>query len=373
MIDKYYNPLSVYKRKEVKQQLQNIFRKVKPKKKLGIKDTLIQQGFSMLFYEITKTFFPTNFLGEWYAKLVQISTNYNLRFFQNEQLIYLETHPEDLIREVRINLVVSILLLKQSFFVHDEMGRFSKASQMLWNMIKHWNVQEGLMETTMQRMERNISEMWLVLRHPIALLMNVYYVNNNVSMDKIEAILADLINAGKSQTNIDGLCRQPYPTILQRDVKWYLEHEFDSLREYAEKHKDSFPSLSNIIAQYGDYQKKFIEELNTQEKEEYEFYRNEIQDWAKQYPAMKDSVNGNFVIKAIQTIANVPSAKINVDSRLIEDLKLDKEKKQELCLLFEKEKSFVIDNIYLEKFMTVGEIISYWNAFDNHAPIDMMP
>lgn len=366
MIDKYYNPLDIYQQDNVKMHLQNIEDEINFKEKLHLPSKAVKLG-------LTHYLGVSNLLGEWFAKLIQISTNDNLQNFQREQLIYLETHPENLVREVRINLVVSILSLKRSFFLHQKMGLVSEAATMIWSFIKHLSIKDGWIEIMMNDLERNKYEMWLVLRHPIALLMNVYYVNNNVPMDKIDATLSDLINAGKNQNNIDGLCRQPYPTFLQHNVKWYLEHEFDSLREYAEKNKKSFPSLADIIAQYGDYQKKYVEELNMQEKEEYEFYRNEIEDWAKKYPVCLDSANGNFVINALQTLTTIPISKINSDSKLLEDLGLNKEKRQELCLLFEKEKNFIIDNIYMEKFITVGELIAYWNAFDNSTPLDMMP
>jgi len=366
MIDKYYNPYEILKNKEAKQHLQNVVKKISPKS-FSVENQIATSTFSYLTG-------VTNFLGVGFAKLLEIGTNYNLQQMQREQIVYLEKRPEDIRRELRVNLIVSILYLKDTFEIKEKMDSVGFVARTIWKSIKRLSFQEGLTESLIDSIERHRSEKWIVLRSPIALLMNCYYLNKNISLVRIDSYLTDLINAGEHTTDIDDLCTHQFKSgFLYGTVKNYLEVQFDKLIAHIQTNKNSFPQLDEMREKCISLRDLQVKELKEQEEKAYEYYRNEIVQWSKDYPAKVESKNFQMVISTLQPFTNIPKQNFRLDTDLVEDLKISQEQRKKLCEEFCKRKGFQIDNIYMEKFKTIAEIVSFWNAFDNLDPLDMTP
>lgn len=366
MIDKYYNPYDIYKNEKVKQHLQDVIKKISPKSS-SVGDQIATSTFSY----ITGV---TNFLGVGFAKLLEIGTNFNLQQMQREQIVYLEKHPEDIRRELRVNLIVSILYLKDTFEIKEKMDSVGFVARTIWKSIKKLSFQEGLAESLIDSMERHRSEKWIILRSPMALLMNCHYLNKNISLVRTDSYLADLINAGEHTTDIDDLCTYQFKSsFLYGTVKNYLEVQFDKLIAHVQINKKTFPQLDEMLEKCISLRESQVKELKEQEEKAYEYYRNEIVQWSKDYPAKEDSKNFQMVINTLRSFTDIPRQNYRLNTDLVEDLKISQEQREKLCEEFYKIKDFHIDNIYMEKFKTIAEVVSFWNAFDNLDPLDMTP
>ena len=366
MIDKYYNPYDILKNAEVKNHLQDIVKKISPKS-FSVGNQIATSAFSYLTG-------VTNFLGVGFAKLLEIGTNYNLQQMQREQIVYLEKHPEDIGRELRVNLIVSILYLKETFEIKEKMNSIGFAAKIIWKSIKKLSIQDGLAESLIESMEREISEKWMVLRSPIALLMNCHYLNKNISLDRIDSYLSDLINAGEHTTDINKLCIYQFKSdFINGTVRHYLEIQFDKLIAHIQNNKKTFPQLDEMREKCISLRDLQVKELKEQEEKAYEYYRNEIEQWNKNYPAKEGSMNFQMVISVLQSFTNIPKHDLRLNSNLVEDLQITQEQRDNIREEFYKRKDFQIDNVYMEKFKTIAEIVSFWNAFDNLDPLDMTP
>jgi len=366
MIDKNYNPYDIFKRDDVLEHLKDIINKVDPGFRFPISDFVRNS----IFAQITGV---TNFLGVGFAKIIEIGTNQNLKQYLVEQILYLQKNPQYLGREIRINFILSILFLKDSFAIKEKMGGIGYFSKSLWTAIKSLSVDEGIINYIHEKREREEKEMWHVLRNPITLLFNVLHINNNTPSEIIDLFLSDLINSAKIKNDIDGLCKFNYNSFLKGTIKDYIDVGFDSVLEHLKTNKDSFQTITDeIIDKALDLRNLQLEELKKQDEEEFRYYKNEIKQWTIDYPATTESDNFIFVTENVSKLAKIPANRIFIDSRL-DDLNFDENLRKKLCFLFEVEKGFSIDDIYLSKFETIGEIISFWNAFDNNDPINMMP
>ena len=364
MIDKYYNPYDIYKNEDAKQHLQETIKKLTPKT-FSVSDQIASSAFSYLTG-------VTNFLGVGFAYLFEIGTNYNIKQLQREQLAHLEKHPEDLKQELHINLIVSLLYLKEMFEIKEKMNFVGFGAKTIWRMIKNLSVQEGLAETMVESMNKHSCEKWIVLRSSISLLLNAFYVNKNVSLIQVDSYLSDLIRAGEKTSDIDSLCTYKFENALfNGTIRKYLESQFEMIIQHAKKYQEEIPQLTELLDKCISLKDLQVQELQDQDKRAYEFYRNEIEQWAKDYPAHKNSNNYEMVIDALSSCAKVQKDKLDLNTRLMEDLNLGTNERSNLCKIFERKKNFLIDNIYMDKFMTISEIVSFWNAFDNSDPLDM--
>ena len=366
MVDKYYNPYDIYKNKDAKKHLQETIKKLSPKT-----FSVTNQIASTVFSYLTGV---TNFLGVGFSYLFEIGANYNIKQLQREQIAYLGKHPEGLKKELHINLVVSLLYLKEMFEIKETMNYVGSSAKTIWRMLKNLSIQEGLTETIVESMKKHRGEKWIVLRSPIALLLNAYYLNKNVSLIQVDSYLSDLICAGEETSDIDNLCTYQFESgIFNGTIRKYLENEFEEIIQHAKKHKEDIPQLFKLLEKCIRLKDLQVHELQDQATKAYEFYRNEIEQWANDYPACKNSDNYEMVMDALSCCAKIQRDDLNLNTRLTEDLNLSSDQKSDLCKKFEKKKMFMIDNIYMDKFMTISEIVSFWNAFDNSDPLDMTP
>jgi len=366
MIDKNYNPYDIFNNEDVKKHLRVVLEKITPDS-FSIENQIVTSVFSRLTG-------VTNFLGVGLAKLLEIGTYYNLQQLQREQIVYLEKHPEALGRELRVNLIVTILCLWDTFEIKEKMGYVGRGARIIWNTIKRLNFQEGVVESMSESIEKHESDKWMVLRSPIALLMNSYYLNKNVSLESVDFYLTDLISAGECTSDIYSLCTHQFDSdVLDGTIKNYLENQFDKLIVHSKTNKDMFPQLAEMMEKCIDLRNLQVEELKEREASEYEFYRSEIEQWSKDYPAKENSDNYQMVINALQSYSKTQGQCLRLDTSLVEDLNLNHEQQEKLCEEFYKKKNFLIDNIYMEKFITIAELVSFWNAFDNTDPLNMTP
>lgn len=270
MIDKYYNPYDIYKNEDVKKHLQNIINKISPKT-FSVKDQMVKSTFSYLTG-------VTNFLGVGFAKLLEIGVNHNLQQLQREQIIYLEKHPEDLRRELRVNLIISILYLKYIFKIKGNMNNIGYTANIIWESIKKLSFQEGLTKTIIDSMEKHSNEKWIVLKSPIALLMNSYYQNKNISLVHIDSYLSDLISAGENTFDIDDLCCHEFQSgFLYGTIKNYLEKQFDKIVVHSKTHREAFPQLEKMLERCLSLRDLQAKELKERELRTHEYYRKEIE------------------------------------------------------------------------------------------------
>ena len=366
MVNKDYNPYEIFNRDDVQQHLKDIIYRVNPEVKIPISDIIRNSIFS----HITGV---TNFIGVGLAKLIEIDTNQTLKQFLVEQIIYLHNHPQDLGREIRTNFILSILFLKDSFAIKEKMGGIGFFSKSLWTAIRSWNVDEGILNYLHEKHEREYKQMWLVLRNPITLLLNALHINKNVPFETIDLFLSDLIDSGKIKYDIDELCKYQYNSFLKGSIKDYINVNFDSIINHLKTNKESFKTITDeFIDKALELRNLQLEELKKQEEEEFYYYKNEIKQWTIDYPAIAESENYYFVTEKISKLLKIPVDQILLDSKL-NDLNFNEDLRKKLCFLFEVEKGFSIDDIYMSKFETISEIVSFWNAFDNNDPIKMMP
>lgn len=366
MIDKSYNPYDIFNNEDVKKHLRVVLERITPKS-LSVGDQIATSAFIYLIgVKIS--------LAEGVVKLLEKGTNYRLQQFQREQIAYLENHPEDIRRELRINLVVSLLYLNNIFEIKAEKDKIRSAVKTIWMSIKKLSFREGIIKSMKELSEKHTNEKWMVLRSPIALLMNLYYLNKNVSLESVDSYLTDLISVGECTSDIYSLCTHQFKSyFLDGTIKNYLENQFDKLIVHSKTNKDIFPQLAEMMEKCIDLRNMQVEELKEREASDYEFYRSEIEQWSKDYPAKENSNNYQMVVNALQSYSKTLGQCLRLDTSLVEDLNLNHEQREKLCEEFYKKKNFLIDNIYMEKFITIAELVSFWNAFDNTEPLNMTP
>lgn len=365
MIAKDYNPYDIYENEDVKKHLQRIANKINLET-FSVKNLIINNVFSSLTG-------VTNFLGVGFAKHYEFDKTTHLQQFQREQIVYLEKHPENLGRELRINLIVSILYLKNIFAIKEKMNNVELAAKIAWESIKKISIQKGLNEATEWLGEKHWNEKWQVLKAPIALLMNSYYLNKNISLICVDSYLSDLISAGENTSDIDNLCRYEFKRVLTGTVKNYLENQFEKLVAHSKANRKAFPQLNDMMESCMILKDLQVRDLQEEELRDYEFYRNEIEQWGKNYPAKENTDNYKLVVNVVQNCTKVQKQNLKLDTNLIKDLKLNQKQREQICEKFYKKKNFMIHSIYMEKFKTIAEIVSFWNAFDNSDPLNMTP
>ena len=118
-----------------------------------------------------------------------------------------------------------------------------------------------------------------------------------------------------------------------------------------------------------------LKELNDIEKEKYNYYRNQLREWCYNYPANENSNNFKLVkyvlyhlsypISKIITLST-PTSKIITLSTPTDILSSSPTLIEEANNYFYEKKHFRISEYYFRIFNNVGEMVSYWNAFDSN-------
>lgn len=361
-MDKYYNPYDIFKRDDVKNRLDDVISRFKLKKTSAT--DWIAKG---ALVNATHAQVP---LVKGLARIMEIGRNYDLKQLQREQIVHLADHPEDLGREIRILLASSAILLDETFELKEKADFFGPFVTLLRNCIRTMSFQEGMVESMTESANRDLCKMWIVLKAPLSLLMNAYYLNKNISSDVFDSYLSDLIAAGKKSQLIEDLCLLEFQNgFLDGSVKSYLENRFDEVIG----HKDTIPHLEQMKDSLLSLRESLLEKLNQYAKDTDEFYGKEIEQWAKDYPATESGENYDMVVNALTTCLGIQKKDLTLGSRLTEDLGLNRQQRKALCEAFNGNKGFLIDSIYSDRFKTVGDIVSFWNAFDHLTPLDMTP
>jgi len=355
MIDRNYNPYDIFKRDDVQEHLKDIIKKVNPGFRIPINDFVRNSVFS----HITGA---TNLVGVGFAKLLEIGIKHNLKQYTVEQIIYLQNNPQCLVREVTFNLYLSILLLRFTYAIKEKMGVIGNFTKIAWSAIKNRSLGKGLSNYVQDEMERNEAEMWLVLRNPISLLLNVQYLNNNTPDETIDLYLSELIVSGKVKQDIDSLCNYKYKGFLNGSIKEKIDIIFNLFVEHIKSNKSIFQSINEDFINDIQSKKDFLfEELEKQDQ----YYRNKIKQWTTDYPAEEESQSFSFVIDKVSKLTKIPLSQISLETKL-EDLNIDENLRNKLCLLLEVEYNLSIDDYFFSKLETIGEIVSFLNKSDNN-------
>ena len=365
-MDNNYNPYDILKAEEVKDLLDSAIARIPLNKKNSSRELITKAVLS----HATGV---TNFVGVGLAKILEIGNDYNLQQLQREQITYLKNHPEDLERQLRFNLIITTLILENTFYIKTKMDFMGSAARFIRNWVKTRSFTEGMVETMVQSHEREEGEKWTVLKSPICLLMNSCFLNKNISSDRRDRCLLDLIRSGEKTGSITELCLYQFDgSFLNGTIREYLANSFNELVGYSERCHKEIPQLSQLKDKCVDLKDQWIEELNKTVEESDKFYRDEIAGWATEFPARDGSKNYAMVIRGLSDRTGIPEDQLGPESN-IEDLHLSPEQLHDLASGFNEEKGFLIDDIYLLRFTTAGQIVSFWEAYDKHGALHVTP
>lgn len=283
-----------------------------------------------------------------------IEINGLLKSFQAEQIAFLKKEPVYLKRELQTNLMVSSLLLNE-LYRRNEILKGKSLLKLLW---------KGGEKLYKERINRRKEEMLTVLNEPLCLLFNAYYTNKNQERSTIDKILRDFISCPYYAWDNDELCFHTLSSFMDENLKSLFSDQFDSLSIYAEKHQSEFPSLQPLLKQCKSIYQERLKELNSIEKERYNYYRNKVVKWSNQYPAQQSSSNYAFVVSSLKSIGFPLSVAISLDTPIKDYLCSDSERIAKLNDIFFQEKHFRVPDFYMIIFNTVSEVVSYWDAYD---------
>lgn len=276
-----------------------------------------------------------------------------LKSFQCEQIIFLKDNPTYLKRELAISLSISSLLLNEHFR-RTELINGKSIIKLLW---------KGGKKLYKERLDRRKNEMMRVIDEPLSLLLNSYYYNNNQDLTIIDNILEDLISIPFYAWDNDELCIHTLRTIMDENLNSYFHKHIRDIHEHAESNKTFFPSLLTLLEKTNSFVQARMNELNNIEKEKYNHYRSQIKEWCSVFPASERSSNYEMVTCALShsacSISNETSIFTPIDFFSSSQTHIE-----EVNNIFYERKSFRIPEYYIRIFKSVGEVVSYWNAFD---------
>lgn len=202
-----------------------------------------------------------------------------------------------------------------------------------------------------------------VIDEPLSLLLNSYYYNNNQDLAIIDNILEDLISIPFYAWDNDELCIHTLRTIMDENLNSYFHKHIRDIHEHAESNKTFFPSLLPLLEKTNSFVQAGMNELNNIEKEKYNHYRSQIKEWCSVFPASERSSNYEMVTCALShsacSISNETSIFTPIDFFSSSQTHIE-----EVNNIFYERKSFRIPEYYIRIFKSVGEVVSYWNAFD---------
>lgn len=178
--------------------------------------------------------------------------------------------------------------------------------------------------------EKNRNEKWLVLRSPIALLMNSYYQNKNISLVHIDSYLSDLVRADENTFDIDDLCCHEFQSgFLYGTIRNYLENQFNEIIAHSKTYKEAFPQLVKMMERCLTWRDLIVTDLKKNELSTYEYYRKKIEQWTKDYPAKENTNNYRLVINTLHNCTKVAKQDLRLNTNLIKDIKLNKEQQKQ--------------------------------------------
>ena len=350
-----YNPKDIFSNNEASTHYEQVSNEVIERRGNPFMSKFVSERCYQFF---TESNVPYNNV---YAKLTGSTLNlFNivaieklLKSFQCEQIFFLKNNPAYLKRELAISLSISSLLLNEHYR-RTEMINGKSIFKLLW---------KGAEKLYKERLDRRKEEMMTVLNEPLSLLLNSYYFNKNQDLAIIETILEDLISIPYYAWDNDELCIHTLRSFMDENLNSYLHHHLRNLYIHAGTHKTIFPSLLPLLEKTNPFVEERLNELNSIEKEKYEYYRNRVKEWCSVHPANENSSNFELVTKVLShlsvSISNIITISTPTDfssssPKLIE----------EANHYFYDKKYFRIPEYYIRIFKNIGEIVSYWNAFD---------
>lgn len=278
-----------------------------------------------------------------------------LKSFQFEQIIFLKNNPTYLKRELAISLSVSSLLLNEHYR-RTEIVNGKSIFKLLW---------KGAEKLYKERLDRRKAEMMRVVDEPLCLLLNSYYYNNNQDLAIIDIILEDMVSIPYYAWDNDELCIHTLKSFMDENLNSYLHKHIKDLYKHAESNKTIFPSLQPLLEKTNSFIEERLKELNNIEKEKYNHYRNQVEEWCSIYPANDNSINYEMVKYAFSHLS-CPISKITSIYTPTDFLSSSPTFIEEINHYFYEKKHFRIPEYYIRIFKNVGEIVSYWNAFDTN-------
>jgi len=337
-VSKDYNPLDILKREDVLSHLQGLQADVCKSSKIDIE----AKAAKAIFCNVVGI---TNFIGEGIAWLNSWRIKNILREMQVQQINYLDGSVEYLCREVRINLAISLLLMRDAFEMSKKMNYIGTAVSVIWEAIKKFSLSDGLIDHFEEEMNRWDKEKWVAMLYPISLIMNIW-VDKDIDYkcrQCIDSILKDLIKAANSTWQIDDVIEYKLQLLSNGTLLQYYDSRFDEIRNsqsYLVAVQENFEEIENTRERYTEEMK---EEAKKVIHERCEKYHNGIND--EIYVGVK-----NIYSK----VSGIPIKQITLDTHLT-DTTLRKKFYEE----YSKWYSIEVPQRYINEITSLNDLVSY--------------
>lgn len=337
-VSKDYNPLDVLKREDVLAHLHNLQADVCKSSKLDIE----AKATKAIFCNVVGI---TNFIGEGIAWLNSWRIKNILREILVQQINYLNGNVEYLCREVRINLAISLLLMRDAFEMSEKMNYIGTAVSIIWKAIKNFSLSDGLVDHFKEEIDKWDKEKWVAMLYPISLIMNVW-VNKDIDnkcRQRIDSILKELIKAANSTWQIDDVIECKLQLLSNGTLLQYYDSRFDEIRNsqsYLVAVQENFEEIENTRKRYTEERKEEAKKV--------------IQELCEKY---HNGVNDEIYLRVKNTyskVSGIPINQITLDTYLT-DTTLRKNFYEEYSEWYSVE----VPQRYIDEITSLNELVSY--------------